>query len=280
MKTRPLHLIRRLFRALGVELLHRSEDPLLGQLLATRETLRVSPQLPAWKRDYLLANLAAQAHVQALLRQLAINLVIDVGANAGQFALGLRSLGYTGRIISFEPQSVLYASLRAAAIGDEQWEVRHCALGAAASELKINIYRDSTLSSLHAANAAGQERFPAYFQLDRTETVSVLPLDDLIATLRLDAPEVRIFLKTDTQGHDLAVLQGARSVLARSHAVMTEASIKPIYQGAPDYGELIRYLNVSGFSLSGIYPLAHNEIDMSLMEVDCCFVRPGIPLPR
>jgi FkbM family methyltransferase len=158
--------------------------------------------------------------------------------------------------------------------------VRHCALGDAASELKINIFRDTSLSSLHAANAAGQERFPDYFQLDRTETVSVLPLDDLIATLRLDAPEAWIFLKTDTQGHDLAVLQGARTVLAHSLAVMTEASIKPIYQAAPAYGEIIRYLNDAGFSLSGIYPLAHNESDMSLIEVDCCFVRPGASLPR
>ena len=280
MRTQLVHLVRRLLRAIGVELLHRADDPILAQLLVARETLRVTPHLPAWKRDYLLAHLAAQAHIQALLRRLDINLVIDVGANIGQFALGLRTLGYTGRIISFEPQSALCASLHTAAHGDEKWEVQACALGEAPSELKLNVFRDTTLSSLHAANAAGRERFPDYFQLDHTETVAVRPLDDLIATLRLDATDARIHIKTDTQGHDLAVLHGARRVLARSLAVMTEASIKPIYEGAPTYGDMIRYLTDAGFSLSGIYPLAHSEHDMSLIEVDCCFVRPGAFIPR
>lgn len=273
MKPKLVRLLRRILRVLGVELLHRSDDPILSQLLVARETLRVTPSLPVWKRDYLLANLAAQAHVQALLRRLKVNLVIDVGANTGQFALSLRALGYAGRIISFEPQSAPYAALRAAALGDENWDVRNCALGETTSELKINVFRDTSLSSLHEANAAGRDRFPDYFQLDRTETVSVHPLDDLIANLRLDEAGMRIFLKTDTQGHDLAVLRGARTILARSLAVMTEASIKPIYQDAPAYSEMIRYLGDSGFSLSGIYPLAHHEHDMSLLEVDCCFVR-------
>jgi len=280
MRIPLVRVVRRILRTLGIEILHRTDDPVLSQLLIVRETLRVTPDLPAWKRDYLLANLAARAHMQAILDRLAINLVIDVGANNGQFALGLRTFGYSGRIISFEPQSALCASLRAAAIGDDRWEVQSIALGETVAELKLNIFRDTSLSSLHAANTTGRERFPDYFHLDHTESVSIYPLDDLIASLRLDDPDARILLKTDTQGHDLAVLRGARTVLARSLAVVTEASIKPIYQGAPGYGDIIHYLNDAGFSLSGIYPLAHNEHDMSLIEMDCCFVRPSAFLPR
>jgi hypothetical protein len=41
--------------------------------------------------------------LKALLDQLRINCVIDVGANRGQFALHLRRTGYYDPIISFEP---------------------------------------------------------------------------------------------------------------------------------------------------------------------------------
>lgn len=274
MKSRCVRILRSVLRKLGLIVLHRSDDSLLSEMIAVRETLRVSPQLPAWKRDYLLSQLAAHGHLQALLGRLCVNLVIDVGANSGQFAFSLRSLGYTGRIVSFEPQSSHCAALQAKASMDGVWEVHQLAIGDAPGKLQLNVFQDSSLSSLHSANAEGKDRFPTYFELDHVENVEVRRLDDLTFLLGPFDQSTRILLKTDTQGHDLAVLQGAASLLPHCVSVLTEASIKPIYQSTPVFADIVDHLKTAGFCLSGIYPLAHDDKDMTLIEVDCCFVRP------
>ena len=55
------------------------------------------------------------------LNRFEIDLVLDVGANIGQFASELRSFSYQGKLIRFEPLSVAHQALSAAASRDSQW---------------------------------------------------------------------------------------------------------------------------------------------------------------
>ena len=60
-----------------------------------------------------------------------ITLVIDVGANEGQYGAGLRRAGYTGRVVSFEPGAEAHRNLTQRAHADVQWDVApRLALGA------------------------------------------------------------------------------------------------------------------------------------------------------
>ena len=58
-----------------------------------------------------------------LINGLGVDLVIDVGANEGQYARELRTFGYDGLIISLEPLAKPYAILQAASRRDAKWRV-------------------------------------------------------------------------------------------------------------------------------------------------------------
>src|ERR1700751_2124160 len=66
---------------------------------------------------------------QQLLEQARVNLVLDVGANLGQYVDHLGGEGYPGRIVSFEPTASTFDQLRIRSKDDPAWHVRRLALG-------------------------------------------------------------------------------------------------------------------------------------------------------
>src|SRR4051812_18806557 len=89
------------------------------------------------------------AALMASLARWHVNLVIDVGANVGQYGLRLRELGYRGRIVSFEPLSQAHEQLKRAARGDERWIIAdRMAIGAENAETEIHVSGNSVSSSV------------------------------------------------------------------------------------------------------------------------------------
>ena len=63
-------------------------------------------------------------------RSFGTDVILDVGANTGQFAQNLRDCGYTGHLVSFEPLSDAHVRLVKAAANDALWDiVGRCASG-------------------------------------------------------------------------------------------------------------------------------------------------------
>ena len=67
-----------------------------------------------------------------------ISVVLDVGANIGQFAQKLRHFGYRKRIVSFEPVNASFDLLKARTEVDPCWEAVKLALGASSQRAQIN----------------------------------------------------------------------------------------------------------------------------------------------
>ncbi|MFH5804288.1 FkbM family methyltransferase [Alienimonas sp. DA493] len=212
-------------------------------------------------------------HLAKVMTSYGVNVVVDVGANKGQFGSLLRSGGYTGLILSFEPVAECYRALQAAAEGDDLWRTFNCALGREEAELSINVAENDTLSSFRTPSEFGRDKFPDRIEAGRTETVPVKRLDALFDDAVRDVERPTAFLKMDTQGFDLDVFAGAEGCLDRVVGVQSELSALPIYEGMPDYVESLSTIRAAGYEVSGFFPISRQSDSLLLVEFDVVMLR-------
>jgi FkbM family methyltransferase len=214
-------------------------------------------------------------HLKKLLDLYEINCVIDAGACIGQYGRLLRGVGYTGRIVSFEPVAESFAALQSTSRFDGAWLARNLALGAEERTLLINVTRHPGLCSFlepaqFIADFVGREA-----EVKAREEAAMTRLDRIFDDLVAGLATPRVYLKMDTQGYDIEVLKGAAGCLDRIVALQTEVATKYQYHGMTGYQEVISYLEERGFQISGIFPVALDERDLTAIEFDCVMVRPA-----
>lgn len=195
--------------------------------------------------------------------------LIDVGANTGQFALGMRKLGYTGNISSFEPLDFAFKECSRHAAKDPLWQAFNYALGAEAGEAEINVADNGQSSSL--LTKAEQESGFSFVGKNRIE---VKPLDSVFDDVILSSRPRSVGLKIDTQGYEKQVLEGASQSLARIDLVQLECPFaRHSYEGVWQASELLSYMNDRGFVPASFEPGYLDEKSGRLYEVDIIFVR-------
>lgn len=173
-----------------------------------------------------------------------ITLVIDVGANRGQFARAVRRGGYLGKIISFEPIPEVYQILLERCQQDPHHVCKQLALGAIEGHMTINILNSDASSSLLVPNPKVMPSIPS-FQNHTSVTVPMTTLDVIQEMMFADSD--RVYLKIDTQGYELEVIKGGTSALEQIVAIETELSFVELYSGQPLLPELWNYLNNLGY---------------------------------
>lgn len=224
--------------------------------------------VPHWHRD----SEPQARYLARLFDEFAIDCVFDVGANRGQYADFLRQrVGFRGRIISFEPIPELVAELRERAQTDPLWTVCAHALGERDAMAEFKIMESDRFSSFLAPDHSATDQFLSKNSVVRVETVAVRRLEDVATEWRDRLGFRRPYLKLDTQGYDLAVIRGAGASLSGFVALQSEASVIPIYEGAPDFSETLRSIDALGFGLSAIFPNNPDHFPF-MVEFDCHLV--------
>ena len=216
-------------------------------------------------------------HTARLLRcleTLHIETVVDVGANVGQFARGLRAAGFAGRIISIEPQRDAHEALVSHASKDplRNWQVMPCvAVGEVESTLDLHIAGNSWSTSLLPVLDAHTDAEPSSRKV-RTERIPVKRLDDLLRTTDLVLSQP-LLIKLDVQGYESQVLRGATGVLPAASAILTEMSLTPLYDGQVMWRDLYDQIIAYGFEVFDINPGFADPSTGRLLQMDGLFTR-------
>jgi FkbM family methyltransferase len=186
-------------------------------------------------------------------------LLVDVGGNIGQTVTRLKKTFPGGRIHSFEPSPSTFEVLRRNTAGTPDVTLWNCGVGAEAGRLRFFDNTHSDMSSFL------QPSRNAWGEVDKEIEVEVVRLDDFARDNAIDFIDV---LKSDTQGFEEAVFQGADQLLTQGRIGMVyfEAIVSDMYKGLPSLDGLIRRLVDRNYRLVSIYDLHHQGELASWMD--------------
>lgn len=220
--------------------------------------------------DTRIGRFTAEGRRLALMAGAGVDLLLDVGANEGQYAERMRGAGFEGRILSFEPVGEPYAILERRCAAEPRWTCRRLALGDADVAVEINVSGSSQSSSLLGMLPRHVQAVPRSPYVG-TETVPGARLDAV-----WDAcvpPGATPYLKLDVQGAELAVLRGAAASLPSVALVEAELSLVPLYDAAPSYLDVVRWLGERGFRLVSLEDGPEDVATGEMLQLDGIFTR-------
>lgn len=188
--------------------------------------------------------------------------VIDVGANAGDFARLCLERWPRVPIGCIEPLESRQADLRTLVAAEPSVRVHQTLVGAA-PEASVVLHESDTASSVlaeHVSNIPGR----SYPMTTIDELGPLLPAPSLI--------------KLDVQGYELAVLQGAERTLPRASVLLAEINLLDIHQGVPLMAEVIGWLSTRNWVAYDLAGMARRPLDRALWQIDLVFVPASSPL--
>ncbi len=205
-----------------------------------------------------------------LLSDYQIDVVLDVGANIGQYARKLIRSGYQGRIVSFEPLPDAFAALSESRKGLKRWQVENFALGEENVTAMLNVAGNSMSSSLQNMcdehiDAAPESAYVASID------VQVKRLEDVFDQYVNSAE--RCYLKLDVQGHEHHVLAGASGCLDSIMAIQMELSMEYLYEGQKLWLDSIELMQQLGYRLVTLTPGFRDRRSGVMLQADGFFVR-------
>ncbi|WP_132051648.1 FkbM family methyltransferase [Pseudocnuella soli] len=211
-----------------------------------------------------------QKLLDVLQKRFNIDIVIDVGANTGQFALELLSGNFNGSIYSFEPLPKTFEQLAQRASGTTKWKAENKAVGDKDGSIDINIAANTESSSVLPMLDLHAEMAPESAYVG-TVTVPIIKLDTYFKDADLMGKNV--FLKIDVQGYEESVLDGATRILPFIKLIQLELSFVPLYANSQLYYKMMERLEHADFSFYTFLPAFTNYKTGEIFQVDAVYVR-------
>lgn len=231
--------IKKIFNSVGYDIVHLPSDPFIRQKIK-------------------------------ILKKFKIDLIFDIGANTGQFATELRSLGYNGRIISFEPLPLAYQKLMVNASKDSNWDTIQIAIGNMDGEGFLHISENSYSSSFLDMLPRHIESAPDSVYTGIIK-VPVCKLDTVFGQYYNEGRQ--LLVKVDTQGFERKVLEGCYQSIGSIKGFQMELSLVPMYDGETLMQEMNDLMRNNGFKLLALGPGHQDYFTGEILQVEAIFFR-------
>lgn len=219
------------------------------------------------KKNYTIAKieLSKKTMYDALLHLKNLNyqadLIVDVGAGSGTEPL--LSTFPNAEFILIEPLIEFLPKLELLKENYKIQKIIISAAGTSSNDITINVHPDLYGSSLfNESEGSYADGIP--------RKISMIKLKDKIAHLNSEKHNI---LKVDVQGAELDVLEGAEELLQIFDVIILEASFFKFLKSAPDFAEIIKYMDDKNFVVYDMFDFHTRPIDNALAQVDILFVK-------
>ena len=209
--------------------------------------------------------------VKRVLRRRRLDVAFDVGANIGQTVDYLHAEFPDATVHCFEPAASHHATLLRRHGRDRRVKCNRFGLGPSEQEAELS---HTTDASMHFINCGYEATDSSPVTETGKERVSIRTLDGYCSQHGIDRID---FLKIDTEGYDIEVLKGARSMLAQGAigVVECEASMDPDNRFHQPMETIKSHMEVHGYRLFGIYEQKSRRTP-NLRRANIAFVSPEI----
>ena len=194
-------------------------------------------------------------------------LLIDIGANVGEFTAEFLSLYRAGKWVCFEPVRATFEHLTKRFSANDRVVMHRCALSDVDGTGTIFLHQDNTLCSLTQYTEEANSFYKTVTQPH--EDTPCKRLD----SFEFDSAGGKLLVKVDVQGFEIEVIRGALNTLKMADVVLLECSFANEYAGKePSFAPSCAMLKDCD-----LYPVVFQDFGRSLsnyaFERDVLFVK-------
>ncbi len=185
------------------------------------------------------------------------DIILDIGAYKGDWTIRTLKIFEDAKYLMVEPQKSREHELYNLVVRNKNVLYKQVLLGERKKE-NVKFFEMDSGSSIYEEQSA-YPRMIKYLQMTT--------LNDLISEFELKG---KYFLKMDVQGAELNVLKGASILLKDIEFILVEVSLLSYNKGAPQFADIVSFLNSSNFVLFDICN-QYRKPDRTLFQMDLLF---------
>lgn len=206
------------------------------------------------------------------LKNIAINTIIDVGANTGQFAKSILPIFPGAIIYCFEPLPEPFEELNKWVKKQNRRAIAlNLGLSDRKGEKEIFSHVDHSPSSSFLKTTKVCENYYPFTKTQEAISVRITTLDKWVSTISLSL-ESKILIKMDVQGYENRVILGGTKTFDIAKACILEVNIESLYERQATFEDITTLLYELGFRYAGNLNQRYAD-DGHVIFIDAVFVK-------